>query len=145
MPLVHCLACGKQVSDAAPACPHCGRPAGRTGGESRRRRGLPVWGKILLFLLLGVVVAGVVAATKPSEAELRQAIRDKGKELQARGVWSPLVWIDDPQHAGRFTYHDGFFSSEIRFTRDDGKVVRVALGQLGDITISKSWQGGQVK
>lgn len=26
MPLVTCPDCEKQVSDAAPACPHCGRP-----------------------------------------------------------------------------------------------------------------------
>jgi len=139
MPLVDCSACGKQISNAVPACPHCGQPAGRTGGGS----GLPVWGKILLVLLLGMVVVGFFAAKKPSEAELRQAIRDKGKELQARGVMSPPVLIDAPQHAGRFTYHDRFLSSEIRFTRDDGKAITVAFGQVGNITVSESWEGGR--
>jgi hypothetical protein len=143
MPLVSCPACGKQISDAAPACPHCGQPAGRTGGGSSRGRGLPVWGKILLFLLLGMVVVGFFAVGKPSEAELRQAIRDKGKELQARGVMSPLVLLDAPQHAGRFTYYAHFFTSEIKFTRDDGKVITVAFGQLGNITVSERWEGAR--
>jgi hypothetical protein len=142
MPPVSCSACGNQIPDAAPACPHCGQPAGKTGG-GRGGRGLPVWGKILLMLLLGMAVVVFVAANKPSEAELRQAIRDKGKELQARGVVSPLLLIDAPQHAGRFTYHDHFFTSEIKFTRDDGKVITVARGQLGDITVSESWEGAR--
>jgi hypothetical protein len=100
-----------------------------------------VWGKLVLFLLLGVVLVGFVAVTKPSEAELRQAIRDKGKDLQARGVRSPPVLLEDPQYAGRFTYHAHLFSSEIRFTRDDGKDIVVARGQLLDITVSESWEG----
>src|SRR5947209_2318418 len=108
VPLIHCSACGKQISDPALPCPHCGQPAGRTGGRS----GLPVWGKILLVLLLGMAVVGLFAANKPSEAELRQAIRDKANELQARGVMGPPVLIDAPQFAGRFTYHSHFLSSE---------------------------------
>jgi len=141
MPLVSCSACGKQISDAELACPHCGQPAGKTGGASCRRRGLPVWGKILLMLLLVMVVLGGFAVLKPSETQLRQAIRDKGRELKAKGVMSPPVLIDDPQHAGRFTYHDRFFTSEIQFTRDDRKVIIVAFGQVGDIRVSESWDG----
>src|SRR5262249_55533040 len=114
---VNCSACGKPIADAAPTCPHCGQPVGRTG----RRRGLPVWGKLLLFLLLGMAVAGFAVASKPSEAELRQAIRDKGKELNAKGVISPLELIDDPQYAERFSYHNHFLSSEIKFRRADGE------------------------
>src|SRR5262249_2932327 len=106
VPIISCSACGKQIPDAAPACPHCGQPAGRTG----RRRGLPVWGKLLLFLLLGVSIVGFFAVAKPSEAELRQAIRAKGQELQARGMSGPPVLIDDPKYAGRFTYHAHFLS-----------------------------------
>jgi len=139
MPLVSCPACGKQVSDAAPACPHCGHTAGRAGGGSGGRRGLPVWGKILLFLLLGLSVVGFAVVTKPSEAALRQAIRDKGKELNARGVRSPLDLIDDPQYAERFTYHNHFLSSEIQFTTDNGKVISVASGSLGSASVLDRW------
>jgi len=137
MPLASCSACGKQISDAAPACPHCGHPAGRTGGGSGRRRGLPVWGKILLFLILGMSLVGFAAVTKPSEAALRQAIRDKSKELNARGVRSPLDLIDAPQYAERFTFHSHFLSSEIKFTTDNGKVITVASGSLGSISVSE--------
>jgi hypothetical protein len=98
-----------------------------------------VWGKLLLMLLLGVAVVGFAAANKPSEAALRQAIRAKGKELKARGMITPLVWIDDPQYAGRFTFHDHFLSSEIKFTRDNGEVVTVASGQLGSISVRERW------
>jgi hypothetical protein len=98
-----------------------------------------VWGKLLLFLLLGVALVGLFAVGKPSEAELRQAIREKGKELQARGLLGPPALIDDPQYAGRFTYQAHFFTSEITFTTDSGKVVTVAVGQLGDINVKESW------
>ena len=40
-----------------------------------------MWGKLLLFLLLGMAVVGIVAANKPSEADLRQAIRDKASDI----------------------------------------------------------------
>jgi zinc ribbon protein len=139
MPLVNCSACGKQISDTAPTCPHCGQSAGKTG----RRRGLPVWGKLLLMLLLVGVVVGFFTANKPSEAELRQAIRDKGKELQARAVFGPPVLIDDPKYADKFTYHENFFTSEIKFTTDDGKVITVAIGQVGSINVSEKWDGGR--
>jgi hypothetical protein len=55
-----------------------------------------VWAKILGILLLGAAPFGLLAANKPSEAGLRQAIRDKGKDLQARGATAPAVLIDDP-------------------------------------------------
>ena len=137
MPLINCSACGKPIAGAARTCPHCGQPAGRTG----RRSGLPVWAKILMVLLLGAATVGFFAANKPSEADLRRAIRDKGKQLQTRGVMAPPVLIDDPQYAERFTYHPHFFTSEIKFTTDDGKVVTVAIGQLGDINVSERWEG----
>jgi hypothetical protein len=91
------------------------------------------------MLLLGAATVGLFAANKPSEAELRQAVRDRGKELQARGVITPLAWIDDPKYAERFTYHKNFFTSEIRFSTDGGKVITVATGQLGDINVKESW------
>src|SRR5262245_61471324 len=102
MPSVHCPACGKEIPDAASACPHCGRPAGQQGadaprsptslpaGSTGRRRGIPVWrsipvwGKLLVVLAWAAVPFVLFAANKRSEAELRQAIRDKGKELQAK-------------------------------------------------------------
>ena len=139
MPLLHCSACREKLPDEGLACPHCGQPPGRTGSGRGRRRGLPVWGKLVLFILLGMAGVGLLAVGKPSEAELRQAICDKGKELEARGVAGPPVLIDNPQYAERFTYHDRFISSEVKFTTDEGKVITVAIGLLGHITVSERW------
>ncbi|MBI3822176.1 MAG: zinc-ribbon domain-containing protein [Planctomycetes bacterium] len=135
MPLVDCSACGKQIADDAAACPHCGASAGRSGGG----HGLPVWGKLLLFLLLFAIPVGILIATKPSEADLRQAVRDRGMELQAKGMMNPFALIDTPAYAGRFTYHNYLFASELKFTRDDEKVVTVASGQMGSITVAERW------
>ena len=130
-----CSACGKEIADAAAPCPHCGRPA----SGAAPRRGLPTWAKLLVFFLLPALALGAVVATKPTEAELRQAIRARAKELQAQGVVGPPVWIDVPHFAERFTYHDQFIASEIRFTSDGGKVVVVARGELGSITVNDQW------
>jgi hypothetical protein len=81
----------------------------------------------------------IFAANKPSEAELRQAIRDTAKKLQAKGVMSPLLLMDDPQQAGRFTYHVHLLSSEIKFAKVDGEVITVARGQIGGITVAEKW------
>jgi len=102
-----------------------------------------VWGKLLLFLLLGASVVGFAVASKPSEAELRQAIRDKGKELSARGTITPLVLIDDPQYAERFTYHNHFLSSEIKYTTRNGNVVTAATGSLGSVSVLERWEGAR--
>ncbi len=98
-----------------------------------------MWAKLLLVLLLGSAPIVFFAANKPGEAQLRQAIRDKGKELRARGALAPAVLIDDPKYADRFTYHPHFFTSEITFTADDGKVITVATGQVGDVFVSEKW------
>jgi len=102
-----------------------------------------VWGKLLLVLLLGLSVLGFAATSKPSEAELRQAIRDKGNELNARGVISPLELIDDPQYVERFSYHNHFLSSEIKFRRADGEVITVATGSLGSVSVRERWEGAR--
>ena len=52
MPLVHCRACGKQISDVAPACPQCGEPQNLKKSKSNNA----VW--ILLPVL--VIVIGAV-------------------------------------------------------------------------------------
>jgi hypothetical protein len=54
-------------------------------------------------------------------------------------VTGPPVLIDDPQYAGRFTYRAHLLTSEITFTTDDGKVIPVAVGQLGDVTVREGW------
>jgi len=73
MPLVTCPDCGKQVSDQAPACPHCGRPL-RTPQKGpatapmqvtiKRKTSRATWGCFVL-MALGVVLYVVVDSTGP--------------------------------------------------------------------------------
>ena len=75
MALVKCADCGKEISDQAPACPHCGRP---TAGPPRpapptpppARNSAPGCGKaavivILVFLGLLVVLAVALSLSAP--------------------------------------------------------------------------------
>jgi hypothetical protein len=51
MPLVHCRACGKQISDEATACPDCGAP------QSIKKKG----GGGAVWLLIPILIAGIGA------------------------------------------------------------------------------------
>lgn len=94
MPLVACPGCSQQVSDAAPACPHCGRPNPAAppapyppapGTPAAEKTGTPVWlivllvagGGLALVLFLGILAAiaiprfaGVSKEAKYMEAEV---------------------------------------------------------------------------
>ena len=136
MALKSCSACGKEIADTGTTCPHCNQPL-----DSVRRRGLPTWGKLLVFLILPMMALGVLVLSKPAEADLRQAIREKAKELEVKGPHGPALLIDDPKHAERFTYHDHILYSEIKYTTEGGKVITVASGQLGGIEVRGGWDG----
>lgn len=56
MALIRCKDCGDQISRAARACPHCGRP------QSRGRLGRGAFGLVVLF-----GIAFVMMARQPSE------------------------------------------------------------------------------
>ncbi len=72
MVLVICADCGKDVSDQAPACPGCGRPApvddiptvevpGRSGGPGQSALLLMITGGVLLAAGLTMLLAGQAA------------------------------------------------------------------------------------
>lgn len=66
MALIRCPDCQKDVSDAAPACPGCGRPVADQGAATRQNpqvRTLKVTGALLLF---GCVPACVAGSAQPS-------------------------------------------------------------------------------
>ena len=58
MPLIACRDCGKNVSDAAPACPHCGRPIAATVIEQTGKgiKKLKVIGGVIFLVGLMVMV-----------------------------------------------------------------------------------------
>ena len=76
MPLVTCPGCARQISGAAPACPHCGRPnpaappapyrpAPGAPAAAAAKAGMPVW--LIVLLVAGggfalVIVLGILAA-----------------------------------------------------------------------------------
>lgn len=65
MPLMNCTECGKEISDKAASCPHCGAPTEwgqkETKKERRKKRG-NVQGAgcllIILAIILGITVVG---------------------------------------------------------------------------------------
>lgn len=86
MALISCPECGKQVSDAAAACPNCAYPLSRAptsapGYEPRRRQPPPpkksmgIFPKILLTfagLFAALVVLGMVVGSTPEGKEKAQ-------------------------------------------------------------------------
>ncbi len=61
MPLVECTDCHNQISDAAPACPHCGRP-GASAQTRPAATGAPVTRQLSAKLAFGIVFIPFVFA-----------------------------------------------------------------------------------
>jgi uncharacterized membrane protein YvbJ len=74
MALIKCKECGKEVSDEAFVCPHCGYnfPYDEKRKEKTREKfdkkmnKMPVWGWLLIFL--GIIVIGVFLSTLPAHS-----------------------------------------------------------------------------
>lgn len=77
MPLIQCPDCGKKVSNAAPACPHCGRPLAIQQQFAKKKdrkcrhcgsdqvgkvRGLQGFKEIIIFLILFLcgIIPGII-------------------------------------------------------------------------------------
>ena len=75
MPLITCPDCQKQISDAAPACPHCGRPNSRLAAAASRpatvvakQETSPVtWGCLTMILL--VVFVGMISTCADTSSD----------------------------------------------------------------------------
>ena len=66
MALVRCADCGKDRSDQAPACPHCGRPT--PSGYSAPADDVPIRavGFVLLSAIVGLAFMAMVGRSSPS-------------------------------------------------------------------------------
>ena len=60
MALTRCPDCRKQVSDQAPACPHCGRPKSATTSATEKKKESTA-STVLGVIVLTVVIGGVVS------------------------------------------------------------------------------------
>jgi DNA-directed RNA polymerase subunit RPC12/RpoP len=70
MALILCPECGKEISDKASACPHCGHPiVAATGKKSYRTLGGCA---IFLILIFGLFIMGLISATVRSNIESAQ-------------------------------------------------------------------------
>jgi len=77
MPIFKCPDCGKEISDRAKACPHCGRPVGlldqiRVTGDSKPKS---LSAKTIVTAIVGVVVALLIFYA--SEGGLSRYFREK--------------------------------------------------------------------
>lgn len=67
MGLLKCPACAKDVSDKAPACPHCGEPlkssvAAATGGAINMKDPVHFVGMLIVGLIILGIIVGVISA-----------------------------------------------------------------------------------
>lgn len=74
MALLRCPDCGSAISDAAPACIHCGRPTGDAkeaepvvGWSARKKAGLAICAVLFLGFCFALGLSGV-AETEPTTA-----------------------------------------------------------------------------
>src|ERR1035438_4221530 len=66
MPLIYCRACGKEVSDQALSCPHCGQPIAAAGPPlvAQPRTFVKVAKGIAWVVVFGIVILIVVSILK---------------------------------------------------------------------------------
>ena len=110
MAMIKCKECGRDISDQAKACPHCGAPlAGSDTGRSKKTRPWAYWA---LGVLAIMAIAGAVlernednsaeqaqrAALEAQEAQLQeQAMHEKKAYAYAE---SGTTWVVDDAYDG---------------------------------------------
>lgn len=98
MPLTTCPDCGREVSTAAPVCPHCGRPTGptvaasqpaqQTGPEQTLWHGSPSW-----LLLLGKIIWLAIVAIGAPIAVSWASNRFQPDPQVMRWVWIAVLAV----------------------------------------------------
>ena len=85
MALIECPECKKEISDKAPACPHCGGPAADRPAEKPNK---PGQANALHLILIAVLVAGMAGAI------LWNAAGEASKKVAMSLQVSPAATID---------------------------------------------------
>ena len=124
MALVKCPDCGRDISDQAPACPHCGRPATNTpqvppaaspAEPLQKKKRSPVAMGCLALLALGAVV-GVLSESStttdtststPSMVDLNGAVRFTGTQFVVTNNDS-FDWSNCELEVNPKTFSSGF-------------------------------------
>ena len=83
MPLLTCTDCGRSVSDAAPACPQCGRPAPKPAQPKPKRPPMYV---ILATVFAASVAVWFGATSSLSSPKPPPAVPERAKRIQIGDV-----------------------------------------------------------
>ena len=94
MALISCTECGKQISDKASACPHCGAPvtAPNEAAAEPVKKGPKLWLWVPLGLVAAFLAVGIVNGNSPEgkeRARQRDAIdlcwKEQGRKSNSAG------------------------------------------------------------
>jgi Tfp pilus assembly protein PilE len=153
MGLITCPGCGKQISDAAPACIHCGLPRGLasdlSGGVAVKRTG--PWAIVLIVIAVGfafVFVVGILAAIAiPRFAVVARA----AKEAEAETVLKQVAGLEAGYHdqAGAYTsdlsrlqgyalIHPAFYSLSVSQASDSRLCIDALPRETSERLVSQS-------
>ncbi len=75
MALLKCPDCKKEISDSAPACPHCGRPKETSSGNIPTKKTKRT-GKLFLFLLLLLLLTQIMSSNENSNNQYSSKNKD---------------------------------------------------------------------
>lgn len=133
MALITCRDCGKQLSDAAAACPHCGNPA----PPRKKKTSRAAWAGLAVVLLLVVVGIGqaiqgegdsgaaLAASTYPEAVSFLDAHPEYGELRSASAVpdWAQGRRVEIGTSTGRLLLYllDGEVVTVYRLTDGGGR------------------------
>jgi hypothetical protein len=142
MALVKCKECGKEVSSAATACPHCGAPTAQPSAVAAARSRL--WLGVKLFV--GFIFLIFVYQCTQSMSR----IQEPGVATKAAAVATPAATSPTPQSSWSYSTHvDEMTSKPVRlaFIRSDNSMdlaFPYKGPNYGSLTVRRGKKGDEV-